>query len=247
MSVEPEIGAYIPLKMVVAFFSDASDKSEGDQDKYWLLGLRALIDLNYEFAAEPQTFRIPLNGNKTANFPPGCLSWTKIGVLNSAGELSSLKINNALTKWKDVNPNRLSQLTADINDSIGTLITSPFFFNYYYNNGYCNLFGVGGGLIQYGECTVDDANQLVVLSPDFLYDSIMFEGIFAPQRQEDYMVPLALNEAIIAFIEWKMKLRTEQSYYGECIKARRRMPKKKATLQNINQVIRESEAMKLRS
>lgn len=247
MSTEPQIGKYIPLKMVTAFFSDETDKSEGDQDRFWLLGLRALIELNYEIAAEPITFRLPLNGNFTVNFPVGCLSWTKIGILNNSGEISVLKINNGLTKWRDNNPNRLELLTPDINDSVSTLVNSPFWFNYYYNGNYCNLFGAGNGLVTYGSCTVDDANELVVLPFDFQYDHIMFEGIFSPQRQEDYMVPLALNEAIIAFIKWKLKLGTVDDYTREVLKARRRMPKKKVTLQSINQVVRESNGMKLRS
>lgn len=247
MSTEPQLGKYIPLKMAVAFFSDEGDKSEGDQDRYWLLGLRALILLNYQIAAQPKTFRISVNGNKTANFPPGCLSWSKIGLLNNEGEISSLKINNSISKWADTNPNRIEKLTPDINDSVSVLGNSPIFYNYYYNGGYCNLFGVGNGLIQYGSCTVDDENELVVLSPDFKYDSIMFEGIFAPQREEDYQVPLALLEPIIAFINWKLKLGTRQDFYGAAIEARRTMPKKKVTLQIVNQIIRESNGMKLRS
>jgi len=247
MSTEPQLGKYIPLKMVVAFFSDETDKSEGDQDRYWLLGLRALIELNYEIAAEPITYRLPLNGNFSVNFPVGCLSWTKIGILNNQGEISVLKINTGLTTWRDNNPNRLELLTPDINDSVSTLGNSTIWFNYYYNGGYCNLFGAGNGLVTYGSCTVDDVNELVVLPFDFQYDHIMFEGIFSPQRQEDYMVPLALNEAIIAFIKWHLKLGTVDDYTREVLKSRRRMPKKKVTLQTINQVIRESNGMKLRS
>ena len=40
---------------------DANGKSDGDQDQAWLLGLRALTDLNYEISASPMTVRIPLN------------------------------------------------------------------------------------------------------------------------------------------------------------------------------------------
>lgn len=247
MSTEPQLGKYIPLKMVTAFFSDEQDKSEGDQDRYWLLGLRALVELNFEISAEPITYRLPLNGNFTVNFPAGCLSWTKIGILNNEGEISVLRVNNGLTNWRDTNPNRLELLTPDINDATTNLVNSPYFFNYYYNGGYCNLFGAGNGLVTYGSFTVDDKNELVILPFDFKYDHIMFEGIFSPQRQEDYMVPLALNEAIIAFIKWKLKLGTVDDYTREVIKARRRMPKKKVTLQGINQVIRESNSMKLRS
>lgn len=247
MSTEPQLGKYVPLKMVVALFSDQYDKSEGDQDRFWLLGLRALVDLNFDISGEPKTVRLPVNGNKTVSFPTGCITWTKIGLLNNNGEVSTLKINSALTTLKDTNPNRLNYLTPDISDSALSLCGTPYFLNYYYNQGYYNLYGAGTGLIQYGSCRVDDANELVVLPPDFTYDSILFEYISSPQRDGDYTVLLALQEAIIAFIAWKMKLDTRENYYGEVTKARRRLPGKKVTLQGINQVIRESEAMKLRS
>jgi len=58
---------------------------------------------------------------------------------------------------------------------------------------------------------------------------------------------MALQEAIIAFIAWKTNLASRDEYIAEKINARRRMPPKKVTLQTINQVIREPNAMKLRS
>lgn len=247
MSFEPLLGKYVPLKMVVALFQDQYDKSDGDQDRYWLLGLRALVDLNFDISGEPVTFRIPVNANKTVNFPPSCLSWTKIGILNARGEVSTLKINNGLTTYKDVNPNRLSYLTPDIADSAYLLASAPFFLNYYYNDGYYNLFGAGSGLVQYGECRVDEKNGIVILPSDFRYDSILFECISSPEKDEDFKVPLSMQEAVISFIAWKLRLDSAQNYYAEVTKARRRQPGKKVTLQVINQVIRESEAQKLRS
>jgi len=242
-----DIGKYTPLKTVVAYFSDQHDKSEGDQDKYWLLGLRALTDLNYEISAEPKTVRLPVMPNKTVRFPSDCLSWSKIGLLNSNGEMVTLKINNGLTTFRDMNANRLEDLTPNINNSITALTGTNLFLNYYYMNNYYNLFGLGNGLIQYGECRVDDANQVVVLSPNFQYENIMFEYISSPQKDDDYRVETALQEAVIAFIEWKLNLAPREMYIAAKVEARRRLPGKKVTLQTINQVIRESNGMKLRS
>lgn len=242
-----EIGKYTPLKTVVAYFSDQYDKSEGDQDKYWLLGLRALVDLNYEISAEPRTVRLPVLKNLTVPFPADCISWTKIGLLDANGQMVTLKINNGLTTFRDLNPDRLELLTPNINNTVTALSGANLFLNYYYMNNYYNLFGLGNGLVQYGECTVDDANQVVVLDPRFQYDSIMFEYISSPQKNEDYMVETALQEAVIAFIEWKLKLAPREAYYAAATIARRRLPGKKVTLQTLNQVLRESDGMKLRS
>ena len=242
-----EIGKYTPLKTIVSYAMDANNMSEGDQDKVWLIGLRGCVDLNYEFGAEPKTVRLPVLPNKTVPFPADCLSWTKIGLLNTNGEMVTLKINNGLTTFRDTNPNRLEDLTPNINNSVSALTAAPIYLNYYYMNSYYNLFGLGNGLIQYGECRVDDGNQVVVLSPHFKYDSIMFEYISSPTRQEDYIVETALQEAIIAFIEWKLKLAPREMYVAAKVEARRRKQGKKVTLQNLNQVLRESDGMKLRS
>lgn len=242
-----DVHQYVPLKQIVSYTLDEQEQSIGSFDRYWVLAFRALVDLLFDVTAQPETFRIPLNGNKTANFPSGCISWTKIGILNDKGEVSTLRINNGLTTFKDTNPNRLTQLTADINDATPIILNAPFYTNYYYDGIYQPLFGVGGGLIQYGSCRVDEANRVVILDEEFKYDHIIFECIIAPEKNGDYKVPLAVQEAVISFIKWKSNKGTRQEYIAEKVSARRRMNKKKVTLQGINQVIRESEAQKLRS
>jgi hypothetical protein len=241
MSTELELGKYIPLKMVIAMFLDQYDKSNADEDRLWILGMRALVELNFDISAQPQTVRLPVEQNFTVKFPSGCLNWVKIGILDAQNQVSTLKINNALTTFRDDNPNRISKLNSpDINDSIGSLAGAPIFFNFYNNGYYNNFYGIGGGLVQFGECRVDDRNQVVILDHHFKYTSILFEYISAPQKDPDFKVELALSEAVIAFIAWKLKMGTAQEFYGEVTKARRRLPGKKVTLQEINQVIREA-------
>lgn len=241
-----EILTYVPLLRVVDYALDELDKSDGDRDRYWVLAFRALVELNFDFAAQPVTYRLPVQPNMTVAFPPGCISWSRIGILNNNGEISTLKINNALTSWKDLNPNRLTSLTPDITDSLPTLIQSPFYLNYFYDGVYQPLFGVGGGLIQYGDIRVDEENRVVILQPDFKYAQILFECIYSPEKDGDFKIFTALQEAVIAFIKWKDKQGTYQEWIAACIKGRRRMPRKKVVLQYINQVLRESETQKLR-
>lgn len=242
-----DITQYVPLKQIVSYMIDETNESIGSFDRAWVLAFRGLVDMLFDVTAEAITVRLPVLGNKTVPFPADYLSWVKIGILNENGEVSTLKINDALTTFKDNNPNRLDQINGDVNDAAPLLLGSPFYLNYYYNNTYQPLFGVGGGLIQYGECRIDDKNNIIVLPPDFRFDSIILEYISSPQKNGDYHVPIVAQEAIIAFIKWKSKTGTEREYVSAQIKARRRMPKKKVSLQKINQVLRESEAQKLRS
>jgi hypothetical protein len=241
-----DIEAYTPIKTMAAYFLDEVDKSSADIDKIWLLMLRGLVKLRYAFAAEPETIRVPVPANKIVSFPNGLLKWSKIGLLNESGEVSTLKINTGLTTWRDESPLRITDLaSANINDAVGQLAAAPLYLNYYYNNCYYNLFGLGNGLIQYGECRIDEGKRLIVLSLDFQYDSILIEGIYAPEKTGgDYLVPTSLMETMIAFAKWKTGHGTRQEFYAEATESRRTI--KPVNLQNINQVIRESQAMKLR-
>lgn len=240
-----DLGQYTPLKTIVSYTLDELDKSFGDADKLWVLGVRAASLITNQFAGLSKTVRVPVLGNKTVMYPADCNSWIKVGILDNNGQINTLKINNALTTYRDNSPNRLTSLTADINT--GNENVYPYYSNFYYGNDCYQLFGVGNGVITYGDCKMDDANRVVVLDPNFRYDSIMFEYISAPKKDTDYQVLTCLQEAIIAFIKWKLKLGTSQEYYAACIEGRRCMPKKKFVLQTFNQVIRESNGMKIRS
>ena len=234
---------YEPLKTVVALFSDQYDKSQGDEDMYWLLAWRGLAKLHYNISAEPKTVRLTVNANQTVYFPPDYVSWVKIGILNQNGELSTLKVNRALTKYADDSAQRLSALTADITDGFGGNRNVPY-LNFYNNGLYQTLFGVGdAGIVAYGECNVDEANNIIILSPNFQYKQIVLEYISSPEKDTDYQVDVRLREALIAFMAWKCKLDSRQNFYAEAIEARRCI--KPLNLQSFNQTIRLNEKMTL--
>ncbi len=241
-----DYNSYVSLKRIVSYFLDEKNLSIGDFDKAWIIAFRGLQLLNQSIAAEPKSVKLPVNGNKTVDFPTDMLSWTKIGIMTDGGQISTLKINNALSTLKDTNPNRISYLEADINSNVNLLINTPYYFNYNYNGIYQTLFGVGGGLIQYGECRVDERNRVIILSPDFKYDSILVEYLSSPQNDEDYEIQTVLQEAVIAFIAWKFNLGKREDFYGAATEGRRALPGKKVTLQRVNQVIRETSGMYLK-
>lgn len=243
------LSKYIPLKTIVSYTLDECNKSDGDFDKAWIFGLRGYADMGMDILWEPVSVRLPLSptGNKTIQLPGDYICWTKIGILNNNGEVSTLRINNSLSIFKDTNPNRLNLLTPDVRDSINLIFTIPFFLNYFDNGTYLNLFGIGGGLVQHGGCKVDEKNNIIILEEHFRFDHVILEYIAAPQFNGDLYVEMAAQESIIAFIKWKFRLGTDKDYYAECIKARRRLPNKRFTLQTFNEVIRLSSGQYLRS
>lgn len=242
-----DIDQYTSLKSVVSMALDQVDKSIADFDKCWVLGLRGLTELEFDVSGQPETVQVIVEANKIAYFPKGMLSWSKIGLMNDNGDLNTLRINNAISTYGDNSPNRLEMITSQVNTSVGDLITLPYFTNYYYNGGCYQLYGVGGGLVTYGECKVDEKNRVIIFPPDFNYASVFVEGIMMPTKDNDYQVLTCMREAIIEWILWKLKLGTRQDFYAAAVAGRRRLPKKRFVLQSFNEVIRASESMKLRS
>lgn len=244
-----DVGKYTELKTIVSYVLDQHDLNyQRYFDKCWILGFRAMVDIGFDISFEPKTIRIPLNGNKTITLPSDYISWVKIGIQDNQGKINTLKINNALTTYADNSPDRIQKIEdIQVRTSIGNLTQAPVYLNYYFSGGYSNLYGVRPGLVQYGECRFDEKNNVVIFPPEFQYDSVLLEYISGPERDPDYQVETCLQEAIIAFIEWKLKLGTMQMYYGMVTAARRRLQNKKVTLQRIAEVIRLDTGMKLLS
>lgn len=236
---------YIQLKEVVAEFLDQYDKSIGDADKVWIIAFRGLEDMHFNISAEPKTVRLPINGNNTVTLPADYVAWVKIGIMDNLGQVSTLRINNSLTTFRDNNPNRLDLLTADVNSGWGGSNLNMPFLNFYYNGVYTPLFGIGGGLIQFGECRVDEKNNVIVLPSDYRFDSLLLEYISCPERDDDYMVDRRLREPLITFIAWKLKLDTDTNYYARLVEARRKITP--VHLQTFNQIIRENQKFCLKS
>lgn len=228
---------YIPIMEVVAEFLLQYDKSDGDKDKAYIAAFRGLESMHFNIAAEPKTVRLPVLPNKTVMFPADYVSWVKIGILNTNGEVLTLRINNSLTTFRDDNANRLSLLTADASNSIGQDSFIGSYLNYWNGTGYQPLYGIGHGIQQFGTCRVDETNNLIVLGTNFKYDAVILEYISCPQRDTEYMVDRRLREPLITFIAWKFKLDTDTNYYARLTESRRMISP--FNLQTFNQIIRE--------
>lgn len=243
-----ELSRYTKMKTVVSFFLDEYDKTIADFDKAWKFSFRGMVVMGYAASWEPLTVRLPVNGNLTVTIPSDKMMWSKIGVMNNNGEISALKINPQLSTFRDNNPQRLEDITPDVNNVLG-LSNLPYFVNYYGGNGYYNapLFGLGNGLIQYSECRVDEKNNVIVLPPSYPFPDIMLEYISCPEKNDDYQIETCLQEALIAFIAWKFKLNSEQNFYARFTEGRRSLPNKRVTLQELNQAIRQNHGYKIKN
>lgn len=243
-----DITRYVPLMRVVSYCIDELEKGDADRDRMWIMAFRGLVVMGIATSWEAKTIRIPVNANKTATIPSDYISWTKIGILNQNGEIATLTVNKSLTKLDDLRPNRLSLITGDVTTDPSTLTANPFYLNYFSGNTYTPLFGaIQNGVISYGDCRVDEANNVIVLSPSFQYSSIVLEYLSSPEKDVDYQIELCLQEALIAFIKWKLKMGSQQEFYAAWTEGRRALPEKRITLQEVNQVIRSAHGFKIKS
>lgn len=209
---------YIPIKEIISEFLDETQKSMGDFDRAWIFAFRGLELMNFTTQAEPKTVRLPVQGNKTVILPSDYVTWTKIGILDEYNQIIPLVINKSLTLFRDLMPDRESYLTPDICTYI---FGFPYFFNYYFDNNYYNLNILGLGSPIYGECRVDETNNIIVLDPHFRYKQVMLEYMSTPEKDGDYMVDRRLREALIAFIAWKFKMGSRQEFYAAWVEGRR--------------------------
>lgn len=227
---------YIPLKEVAAQVLNANGKSIGSMFKVMQLCYRAMEALHFNVSAEPSSVLLPVDGNLTVPFPPDYVQWVKIGLLTADGKVSTLKVNNSLTTFRDNNPNRLTNIVGEIGGN--WLSPNGIYLNYFNGLGYVPLFGIGGGIVTYGDCRVDEKNNVIIFPPDFRYSNILLEYISCPQDNQGYEIDRRLREPIIAFCEWKLKLAPEKSFYDRAKEARREMFP--ISLQEVNQVLREN-------
>jgi hypothetical protein len=198
--------AFISLDSVVNDYLNESDGSIHNYSKCYHLAYRAMETLGLDFFYNIRTVKLAVLSNKTVAIPTDCIKYTKIGVLNGKGEIVTLKHNEKLTTFADLSLDRQSKSVDNNVFSNMYNPSSPVFFNYWYDGGFTNVFGVPSGGVNIGSFKVDEANGVILLNEDYFFDYVMVEYIASPnQNNSDYQVPLHFREAIIAYLWWKDK------------------------------------------
>ena len=194
---------YITLDSVINEYIDQSEQGVHKYAKLYNIAFRGMQEMGLDFFYKIRSVKIPIDTtNYTAQLPNDYVSYTKIGVLNSKGEIIPLKFNNKMTFYADQQPDRLA-LTQD-----NTLVTwyqqnAPLFYNYWDGYGFTNIYGAPSGSPFVGQFNIDDSNGVVLLNENFYYDYIMIEYLSSGNPDETYMIPLQFREAMIALLAWK--------------------------------------------
>ncbi len=195
--------AYISLDSVITDYTGEAELSVHKYRKLFDIAFRGMEDLGLDFFYEVQTFKIPVNANLTANTPSNCLQLVKCGVLNSVGEIVPLNSNSKLTTYADLLPNRLSVTQDDTLFNWDSPANSGWFYNYWSQGVFTNLYGLPSGAPFVGSYKYDKINGLIVLDENFQYPYVMAECLVSPVEGQEYYLPIQFREALIAWLWMK--------------------------------------------
>lgn len=193
---------YITLDSCITDYLNESEQNNNKYFKVFHLAFRGFENLGIDFFYRVQSVKLPVNANKTVTLPANCIKWTKVGRLNSRGEVIPLWYNEKLTRFADLSPNRLSQTQDD--STIGADWNNQgVFWNYWNGAMYINIYGTPSGSPFAGSFKVDVDNGVILLDEHYREDYIMLEYVCSPQEGQDYWIPVQFREALIAWLWWK--------------------------------------------
>lgn len=193
---------WITLESIIYDYINQAELSNNKYYKLFHLAFRAMEDCGLDFFYQVKSVKLPINSNKTITLPEDYRQYTKLGVLNGAGELVPLKYNDKLTNLADLIPTRLADTTSSNFVNMYSF-SSPIFFNFWNGNSYTNLYGVDGTGLYGGGFKIDDANGVILLDSNFGYTGLVLEYIANPNPDQDFKVPAQFREAIIYWLAWK--------------------------------------------
>ena len=194
---------YITIDSVINDYIDESEQSVHKYANLYNIAVRGMEKLGLDFFYKIRTVKIPIDTtNYTAQLPNDYISYTKIGVLNSVGEIIPLKFNNKMTYYADQQPDRLA-LTQD--NTLATWYQSdmPLWFNYWDGYGFQNIYGLPSGSPFVGSFNIDDSNGVVLLNQYFNYSYLMIEYLSSGNPDEPFRIPIQFREALLSFLAWR--------------------------------------------
>ncbi len=194
---------YISLDSVLTDYLNESEQNNNKYYKCFHLAFRGFENLGIDFFYQVQAFKLPVNANKTVTLPASIIKWTKIGRLNSRGEIIPLWYNDKLTKYADLSPDRLTKTQDSSSIGAGWDSGDGVFCNYWNGTSYQNVYGVPSGAPFAGSFKVDMANGVILLDETYKEDYLMVECVVSPKEGEEYYLPVQFREAVIAWLWWK--------------------------------------------
>jgi hypothetical protein len=192
---------YVSLDTVINLYLDRSEQSVHKYYKCWQLAFSGMEELGLDFFYQIKSVKLPVNANLTVSLPDDYLNYSKVGVLNSQGEIIPMGYNNRLTTFADLQPDRLEK-TQDNTITDLTQFNTPIWYNYWNNGAFSSLYGLPSGSPFIGSFKVDNHNGVILLSENFGYEYIMLEYVASPKQGEEYYIPIQFKTALMWYIAY---------------------------------------------
>lgn len=202
------------LRQIIASLLISKDSSSHEFNRLWQLGKWGMqTEFNLDVKATLKTVLVQVSPNKSASFPQGAITYTKLGITNDNAEFVCFKKNDKLSTYHSeyfANVSRLSAVPTlptsyGINGGLNGYGYNDFLFlNYWYGSTSYNLFGLGSGTCNIGEYKIDETNRIIQFDPYFQWDSFLFEGIFDEcDEDDDYEIDVRMSAAVKAYVRWQ--------------------------------------------
>jgi hypothetical protein len=193
---------WVCLSEVIYQYIDQARLSNADYRRLWTIGVRGVEEMGMDVYGTTKTIKLTVNANKTVTLPSDYIGFSKVGIFNQKGEVSTLRRNKNLSSYKISQTDRL---TSNTDNSTGNTyrLQDLAFVNYFDGARYVNIFGTGSVLNAAGEFDVDEEQGLIYLDNEYGYDYVVLEYLSSPEDDDDYKIPVQIREAVLSFIAWK--------------------------------------------
>lgn len=212
----------VNLSQLVGDYISQHDGTQQDQFRLTNIARRGVRILNLDVMGELRTQVLQMNANKTVDLPQDYIHFTKLGILNGKGEISTFRENTDLAMASDLSGGRFSLPT-----SSPTSIGDPNYLsslNYINQGSFTQLLGIGSGSANIGEYRVDEANRVIVFNSSVVFSQIIMEYLSDGSDENDGDMPIdeRAYEAMLAWIEWKDYAGKTKKHSGGEVQAARK-------------------------
>ncbi len=236
---------YTVDQIIREFMIEVGDSNENKYARYLQHAISGLREFNFDLAqgsdGVPTPALLTINDNQTVDLPKDFINYTAIGVLDAAGTLHSLGLNNAMRRDNTVNncgdPTLPAPLTGNqsVNGMFGGALISWEGFADNFRNGEVvgRFFGIGGGTNAYGYYRINKQTAQIELggvNATLIYLEYLSDLQFVGG---EYLVHPFCVEALKCYMYWKMNSRNDrksgvakqesrQEYFNEFARAKAR-------------------------
>lgn len=233
--------ADIKLSQAVGEFLDLINAGPAEYARAYRIAMRGLRNLEWDVSGENHECELPVECDMTVNLPEDYINLNAIGVVNSRGELAALTHNANLTLADGLRQGQEYHTGSDFIEEWSK------FDNYMAYNSSSSL-GVGS-YPNIGEYREDRSQNIIILNPDFCYNSVVLRYLRRKKVKGDYLINELSVDALVAYMDWQWhrskpgvsysdRMAKRQEWFNEKRLAKSRI--KNTTLQKMSQIARQA-------